>query len=91
MRETQNINPYLVSGPDVLVRPRRESMADLHKMSFGNMPRDGGHLLLDRDEVQSVTLTPEQRIRFIRRIYGSKEFIRREGAILPLERGRRSQ
>ena len=45
VRETRNINPYLVSGPDVLVRPRRESMADLHEMNFGNMPNEGGYLL----------------------------------------------
>ena len=38
VRETGNINPYLVSGPDTLVRPRREPMANLHGMSFGNMP-----------------------------------------------------
>ena len=78
VRETGNINPYLVSGQNVLVRPRKESMGELHEMSFGNMPRDGGYLLLDRGEMKSLGLTPKQKTRFIRRIYGSREFIRGE-------------
>ena len=78
VRETGNINPYLVSGQDVLVRPRKGSKGELREMSFGNMPRDGGYLLLDRDEMQRLGLTPKQKTRFIRRIYGSREFIRGE-------------
>jgi hypothetical protein len=45
-------------------------------MLRGNMPYDGGHLLLNRDEVDALQLSAEQRKRFIRRIYGSAEFIR---------------
>ena len=45
-------------------------------MSYGNKPVDGGHLLLARDEVAELGLTPEQKARFIRRFYGSAEFIR---------------
>jgi hypothetical protein len=45
-------------------------------MSFGNKPVDGGHLLLSRDEVNALGLTKSQRARFVRRIYGSAEFIR---------------
>ena len=45
-------------------------------MVKGNQPTDGGHLLLTRDEVSALNLTPTQHGRFIRRIYGSAEFIR---------------
>ena len=41
-------------------------------MSFGNKPVDGGNLLLTRDEVAELGLSPEQEARFIRRIYGSR-------------------
>ena len=47
-------------------------------MSYGNKPVDGGHLLLARDEVAELGLTPEQKARFIRRFCGSAEFIRGE-------------
>jgi hypothetical protein len=44
-------------------------------MEFGNKPSDGGHLLLSRDELDSLNLSEGQRSRFIRRIYGSQDFI----------------
>ena len=78
VRRTENISPYLVAGRDVFVQPRRKPLVKLSQMSFGNMPRDGGYLLLDRDEMQSLGLTSKQRTRFIRRIHGSREFIRGE-------------
>ena len=45
-------------------------------MSFGNKPVDGGNLLLSRDEMTELHLSSQQQARFIRRIYGSAEFIR---------------
>ena len=47
-------------------------------MTFGNMPRDDGHLLLSRLEMESLGLTPVQKSRYVRRIQGAKEFIRGE-------------
>lgn len=46
------------------------------EMLRGNMPYDGGYLLLSRDELIELNLAPEQQARFIRRIYGSSELIR---------------
>ena len=75
VRGTVNINPYLVSGPDVLVSPRSKPMADLHEMNFGNMPNDDGNLLLDlavaTDAIRRHGVDP----RFIRSFVGSQEFI----------------
>ena len=76
VRETGNINPYLVSGPDALVRPCSEPMADLHEMSFGNMPNEGGHLLLDRADAEDAIERRGVDPRFIRSFLGSQEFIR---------------
>ena len=76
VRETGNINPYLVSGPDALVRPRSEPMANLHEMSFGSMPNEGGHLLLDRADAEDAIERHRVDPRFIRPFVGSKEFIR---------------
>jgi len=44
-------------------------------MEFGNKPSDGGHLLLRPEELPSLGLDIIQRNKFIRRIYGSDEFI----------------
>ncbi|MDE2928136.1 MAG: lactate dehydrogenase [Acidobacteriota bacterium] len=77
-REAASINAYLVAGPNVVVRAARKSLNGLAKMSYGNKPVDGGHLFLTRDEVTELGLTKEQQARFVRRIYGSREFIRGE-------------
>ena len=75
VRETGNINPYLVSGPDVLVRPARKPIVDLPEMSFGNMPNEGGHLLLNLSEEQDAIERHGVDRRFIRSFVGSQEFI----------------
>ena len=75
-RQCQHINAYLIAGADVIVNKSSLPLSGQAEMSFGNKPVDGGHLLLSRDEVSSLGLTAEEHGRFIRRIYGSAEFIR---------------
>ena len=74
-KEAAHINAYLVAAPDVIVTRARKPLNDLADMSFGNKPTDGGHLLMTRDEAGALGLSDAQRARFIRRIYGSEEFI----------------
>lgn len=76
VQEVEHINAYLVAGADVIVEKASRPLSGQADMSFGNKPVDGGHLLLSRDEVNALALTHGQRERFIRRIYGSAEFIR---------------
>jgi hypothetical protein len=75
VREADNITPYLTIGNNIIIGGQRSSIAGLHEMSFGNMPIDGGNLLLTSAEVAELNLTDQQRERFVRRIYGSEEFI----------------
>lgn len=74
-REVAHINAYLVGGADILVAKRSAPLGQLAPMDLGNMPYDGGHLLLSMQEVNELCLTVMQRHTLIRRIYGSKEFI----------------
>jgi len=76
VKEVEHINAYLVSGTNVMVDKAFRPLGELPEMVRGNMPYDGGHLLLSGNEVDALGLTPEQHARFIRRIYGSAEFIR---------------
>lgn len=75
-REAANITPYLTIGDNVVVRSQRRSVCGLHDMAFGNMPVDGGNLLLASSELSALGLTPEEKETFVRRIYGSAEYIR---------------
>lgn len=74
-KEVVNINAYLVGGADVIVEKRSLPPPDLSSMDLGNMPYDGGNLLLTRQEAIDLNLSESQRLKFVRRIFGSKEFI----------------
>ncbi|WP_369527786.1 type IIL restriction-modification enzyme MmeI [Bradyrhizobium elkanii] len=75
IREGASITPYLTLGPRIIVEKRDEPIGPLSVMEFGNKPSDGGHLLLRPEELASLGLDDGQRRKFIRRIYGSDDFI----------------
>ncbi|MEK8028958.1 class I SAM-dependent DNA methyltransferase [Pseudaquabacterium rugosum] len=72
----ENINGYLTAGPNIEVQKTSSPMGPQAEMTFGNTPIDGGHLLMDTQELQALGLSAEQTSRLTRRIYGSSEFIR---------------
>ncbi len=76
VKQTNNINAYLAAGANVIVEKKSRPAGDVHIMNFGNKPVDGGNLLLSKDETLELRLNANQYNRFIRRIYGSAEFIR---------------
>ncbi len=76
VREATNITPYLTVGENIVVEGQRKSISGLPDMSFGNMPVDGGNLLLSADDATSLGLSKQDQETFLRRIYGSAEFIR---------------
>jgi hypothetical protein len=75
VREGPSITPYLTLGHRIIVQKRDEPISALSVMEFGNKPSDGGHLLLRMDELDSLGLGAAQRHKFVRRIYGSDDFI----------------
>ncbi|PXW66250.1 type II restriction/modification system DNA methylase subunit YeeA [Loktanella sp. PT4BL] len=76
VKEADNINAYLVTAPNVIVTKSSQPVGTVHPMTKGNQPTDGGHLLLSPDELVSIGLEKDEQDQFIRRIYGSAEFIR---------------
>jgi hypothetical protein len=74
-KKVDNINAYLVSGNNVIVEKTLKPLNALPEMVRGNMPYDGGNLLMSADEVLALNLSKEQHARFTKRIFGSAEFI----------------
>lgn len=73
---SKNINPYLLDAPDVLVAPRSKPLCkDIPKMTYGNKPSDGGHLLLSEQEREKMLSLDGSVADFIRPYVGSKDFI----------------
>lgn len=75
VKEVSRINAYLVAGGDIIVDKKSRPLAGFPKMEFGNKPVDGGGLLLNGNDLESLSLSQEQRDRYIRKIFGSAEFI----------------
>ncbi len=70
-----NISPYLIEGSDLLVLSRSMPLSAVPEIAFGNMPNDGGHLLLtDSEREQFLKKEPDAK-KFIRPFLGSQEFI----------------
>lgn len=76
LRETENINAYLAPSANIEIEKQSRPISQRAEMTFGNTPIDGGHLLFSTDEVIALKLSQEQFERFVRKIYGSAEFIR---------------
>ncbi len=74
IKAVENINAYLVPGPNVIVGPLSRPLNGLSDMSFGNMPNDGGHLLLSAQEAAGAIDVGVDRT-FLRPFLGSQEFI----------------
>jgi hypothetical protein len=74
-KDVGKINAYLTSGNNIFVERRNTPLANLPSMPKGNMPYDGGHLLLSTEEKNSLLLKYPQIEPIIKRLVGSFEFI----------------
>jgi hypothetical protein len=79
LKEAENINAYLIAGPNIIVTPTDDVLGNMTAMDNGNKAVDGGHLLLEPHEVLALNLNPEQKNIFVKRFAGSFEAI--NGAI----------
>lgn len=70
-----NISPYLVGGPDILLPSRSDPQAGLPEMYKGSQPTDGGHLILDDEEKAALLQAEPQTEPFIRPYIGGDELI----------------
>jgi hypothetical protein len=71
----KRINAYLVDAPDVLLNKRRTPICKVTEMTNGSKPTDGGHLLLDDAEKDSLIAAEPQAAQWIRPFMGAEEFI----------------
>jgi len=75
IREAANINPYLVPSDDVFVVPRTKVPDERTPMQFGNHPYYANDLMLQPDDAQALIHDEPLATKFIRPLYGSKEYI----------------
>jgi hypothetical protein len=71
----QNINPYLIAAPDVVLSTRSKPLFAAPPMLNGSKPTDGGHLLLSPAEKDALLLKEPLAKKYLRRFVGADEFI----------------
>ena len=76
--KVKNINPYLVDAKDILIGKSSNPICNVPKMSFGNMPLDGGHLLLSDEEKGEFILNEPKAEKFISPLISAYEFLKGE-------------
>ncbi len=73
--EAENINPYLVDAPNILIVSRSKPVSDIPKMVYGNKPSDGGNLILTKEEAERLIADDKELACCIRRYVGARDFI----------------
>ena len=70
-----NISPYLIAGSNLAIEARRTPICNIPEMVFGNMPNDGGHLILTTYEKDALLEKGSTAGKWIKRLLGSEEFL----------------
>ena len=76
VKQAQNINAYLVSGPNVIVSKSTSSPDARGPMDAGGKPVEGGYLLLTAGEKEDLVFRHKEANAFIKRIYGANEYVK---------------
>ena len=70
-----SISPYLIDAPIVFIVSRSKPICDVPKMVTGNRPADGGHLIIEADEIDNFLRKEPNAAKYIKRLTGSEEYI----------------
>ena len=74
-KNVDNLNAYLIAAPNVIVTSRTKPLTERAKMQFGNHPYYGSSLIFSREGGRRLTNLNSAVSRYLRPLYGSKEFI----------------
>ena len=69
------INPYLKSGNTVFIENITNPICSVTKMTTGNRPADGGHLIIEAEEYDDFIRREPKAKKYIKRLTGAAEFI----------------
>lgn len=73
--KSSNINPYLLDAPNELIVSRGSPLCDVPKMTHGNMPIDGGNLILSEEEREEMLKKDPDIEPYIKRFVGAQDFL----------------
>ena len=80
----ENISPYLTPNQNIFVDKRSNPPVGFPQLVMGNQAIDGGHLILEESEMQSILKKHPDTSRFFRPIYGANDFVQGTPPVLYL-------
>lgn len=75
VQKVENINAYLVEAPDIFIESNKLPLCDVPKMTTGNRPADGGHLIIEAAEYDEFVKKEPAALKYIKNLTGAAEFI----------------
>lgn len=73
--EAEQINPYLIDAPNVLIGTRKKPLCEVPEMSTGNRPADGGNLIIEADDYEDFIKKEPGAKKYIKKLTGAQEYI----------------
>ena len=73
--QVKEINPYLIEGKTIFIHRRKSPLCSVPEMTKGSSPTDGGHLLLNEQEKQTLLEEHPHFGKYIKQYTGSFEYI----------------
>ncbi len=74
-RVVKNISPYLHEGGHTIAYRAKQPISQVPKMVMGNMARDGGNLILTKEEAFDIKSNFPDASKLLRELYGAYEFL----------------
>ena len=75
-KKGENISPYIMLAPTIIVKPHKDAPDGVLKIAFGNQPRDGGNLILTEEERDEILKKEPSVSKYILPYIGSLELIK---------------
>ena len=70
-----NISPYLLDTSNILIESRSNPLCDVPKMTTGNRPADGGHLIIEAEDYEDFITKEPRAKKYIKKLTGATEYI----------------
>lgn len=76
--DAKNINPYLIDGPDVIAQATMKPICEVNPIVNGSIPADGGNLILEPGERDSLIAAEPAAAAWIKPYLGAVGFVHNE-------------
>lgn len=77
-KRVDNINAYLLDAPNILLKSISKPLCSIPKMTTGNRPADGGHLIIEKDQINDFIKNEPKSKRWIKKLTGAREYLHNE-------------